>query len=128
MKSFEFVPTVPERSHSVDVEGVLSLADGGDSLLQPGEMNLLVGPATVVCDRSRAHGHCEASAPLQRVTNTFKRASGRSTCQTFLLVFGLLLSVEGVEGPRGAIGEEWREFLRLQLLLNAMELTSAGWH
>lgn len=66
-------------------------------------------------------GHREA-------THGFGGARGKGTCKTFLLVFGLLLPVEGVEGPRRAIGEERREFLRLQLLLNAVELTSAGRH
>lgn len=64
MKSFKFISTVPESSDGVDVEGVLSLADGGDSLLQPGVMNLLVGPPTVVCDKARARGHREATALL----------------------------------------------------------------
>lgn len=56
------------------------------------------------------------------------KAGDKCTCQTFLLMFGLLLPVEAVEGPRWAVGEKWREFLRLELLLNAVELTSAGRH
>lgn len=50
------------------------------------------------------------------------------TCQPFLLMFGLLFSVEGVECPRWAVWEKWREFLRLELLLDAMKLTAAGRH
>lgn len=48
MESFEFVTAISESSHCVDVEGVLSLTDGGDSLLQPGDVSLLVGLLTVV--------------------------------------------------------------------------------
>lgn len=50
------------------------------------------------------------------------------TCQPFLLMLGLFFSVERVECPRRAIREKRRELLRLQLLLDAMELTAAGWH
>lgn len=39
------------------------------------------------------------------------KAGHRSTCQTFLLMFGLLLPVEGVEGPWWAVGEKWWKFL-----------------
>lgn len=52
----------------------------------------------------------------------------QSTCQTFLLMFSLLLSVEVVEGPRRTVGEKWRELLRLKLLLDAVELTAASRH
>jgi len=48
VKSFELVTAISEGSHGVDVEGVLPLADGGDSLLPPGDVGLLVGPLTVV--------------------------------------------------------------------------------
>lgn len=51
MQSFKFIPAVSESSHSVNVEGVLSLADGGDPLLEPGDVNLLIGLLTVVCDK-----------------------------------------------------------------------------
>lgn len=53
VQSFKLVPAVSESSHSVDVEGVLSLTDGGDPLLQPGDANLLIGLLTVVCDKVR---------------------------------------------------------------------------
>lgn len=43
-------------------------------------------------------------------------------------MFGLLLPVESVEGPRWTVGEKRREFLRLKLLLDAVELTAAGGH
>ncbi len=48
MESFEFVTPISERSHGVDIEGVLSLTDGGDSLLQPGDVRLLIGLLTVI--------------------------------------------------------------------------------
>lgn len=48
VESFEFVPPISESSHGVDVEGVFSLTDGGDSLLQPGDVCLLIGPLTVI--------------------------------------------------------------------------------
>lgn len=50
------------------------------------------------------------------------------TCQPFLLMFGLLFFVEGVKRPRWAVWEKRREFLRLELLLDAMKLTAAGRH
>lgn len=48
MESFKFVAAVSESSHSIDIEGVFSLADGGDALLQPGDVDLLVGFLAVV--------------------------------------------------------------------------------
>lgn len=51
MEPFEFITSVSESSHSVNIEGILSLADGGDSLLQLCDMYLLVGPFTIVWDR-----------------------------------------------------------------------------
>lgn len=53
VQSFKFVPAVSESSYSVNVERVLSLADGGDPLLEPGDVNLLIGLLTVVCDKVR---------------------------------------------------------------------------
>lgn len=53
MQSFKLVPAVSESSHSVNVEGVLSLADSGDPLLKPGDVNLFIGLLTVVCDKAR---------------------------------------------------------------------------
>lgn len=43
-------------------------------------------------------------------------------------MFGLLLPVECVEGPRWTVGEKRWELLRLKLLLDAVELTAAGRH
>ncbi len=43
-------------------------------------------------------------------------------------MFGLLLPVEIVEGPRRTVGEKRRELLRLKLLLDAVELAAAGGH
>jgi len=43
-------------------------------------------------------------------------------------MFGLLLPVERVEGPRWAVGEIGRELLRLELLLDSVKLTAAGRH
>lgn len=48
MKSFEFITPISESSHGIHVEGVFSLADGGDALLQLGDMNLLVCLLTVI--------------------------------------------------------------------------------
>lgn len=48
VQPFEFVSAISESSHSVDIEGVLPLTDGGDSLLQSGDMRLLIGLLTVV--------------------------------------------------------------------------------
>lgn len=50
------------------------------------------------------------------------------TCETLLLMFGLLLPVERVESPRWTVGEQRWEFLGLKLLLDAVELTAAGRH
>lgn len=50
------------------------------------------------------------------------------TCQPFLLMFGLLFFTEGVKSPRWAVWEKRREFLRFELLLDAMKLTAAGRH
>lgn len=50
------------------------------------------------------------------------------TSQTFLLVPSLLLSVELVEGARFSVRKQRRELLRLQLLLNTVELAAAGRH
>lgn len=43
-------------------------------------------------------------------------------------MLGLLLPVERVESPRWTVGEQWRELLRLKLLLDAVKLTAAGGH
>lgn len=43
-------------------------------------------------------------------------------------MFGLLFPVQSVEGPRWTVGEKRRELLRLELLLDAVELTAAGGH
>lgn len=51
VQSFKLVPAVSESSHGVNVEGVLSLADGGDPLLEPGDANLFIGLLTVVCGK-----------------------------------------------------------------------------
>lgn len=48
MESFELIAPISERSDGVDVEGVFSLADGGDPLLQLGDVGLLVGLFTVI--------------------------------------------------------------------------------
>lgn len=48
VESFKFITPVSESSHSIDVEGVFSLTDGGDSLLQLGDVGLLIGLLTVV--------------------------------------------------------------------------------
>lgn len=48
MKSFEFVAAISESSDSIDIEGVFSLTDGGNSLLQLGDMRLLIGLLTIV--------------------------------------------------------------------------------
>lgn len=48
VKSFEFITSISESSHSVDVEGIFSLTDGGDSLLPLGDVGLLIRPLTVV--------------------------------------------------------------------------------
>lgn len=50
------------------------------------------------------------------------------TCQPFLLVLGLLFFAEGVKRPRWAVWEKRREFLRLELLLDAVKLAAAGRH
>lgn len=50
------------------------------------------------------------------------------TCEPFLLMLGLLFSVEGVKRPRWAVWEKRREFLRLELLLDAMKFAAAGRH
>lgn len=52
----------------------------------------------------------------------------RGTCQTLLLMLGLLLPVEGVKSPRWAVGEQRRKLLGLELLLDAVELTATGGH
>lgn len=52
MQSLKLVAAVSEGSHSVHVEGVLPLADGGDPLLQLGLADLLIGPPAVVWDRT----------------------------------------------------------------------------
>lgn len=43
-------------------------------------------------------------------------------------MFGLLLSVEGVEGPRRTVREKRWELLRFKLLLDAMKLTTTCRH
>lgn len=43
-------------------------------------------------------------------------------------MLGLLLPVEGVEGPRWTVGEKGRKLLGFQLLLDAVEFTAAGRH
>lgn len=48
MESFKFISPISESSDCVHIEGVLSLTDGGDAFLQPGDVNLLVGLLTVV--------------------------------------------------------------------------------
>ena len=48
VKSFEFITPIPESSDGVNVKGVFSLTDGGDALLQPGDVRLLIGLPTVV--------------------------------------------------------------------------------
>lgn len=50
------------------------------------------------------------------------------TRQPLLLVARLLLAVELVEGAGGPVGEERGELLRLQLLLDTVELAAAGRH
>lgn len=55
MKSFELVTAISESPHSVDIEGVFPLTDGGDSLLQPGDVCLLIGFLTVVWDEEHKH-------------------------------------------------------------------------
>lgn len=51
VESFEFVTPISESSHSIDIEGIFSLTDGGDSFLQPGDVRLLIGFLTVVWDK-----------------------------------------------------------------------------
>lgn len=48
MESFEFIPPISESSDGVDVEGVFSLADGGDALFQLGDVDLLIRLLTVI--------------------------------------------------------------------------------
>lgn len=48
MEPFEFITSISESSHGIDVEGVFSLADGGESLLQLGDMDLLICLLTVI--------------------------------------------------------------------------------
>lgn len=48
MQPLELVAAVPESSHCVHIERVLSLADGGDSLLHLGDVDLLVRLAAVI--------------------------------------------------------------------------------
>ena len=50
------------------------------------------------------------------------------TGKAFLLVFGLFLAIQRVEGAGRAVGEERGELLRLQLLLDPVELTATRWH
>lgn len=47
-QSLEFVPSVPESSHSIHVEGVLSLAHCSGPLLLSGDTDALVCLAAVV--------------------------------------------------------------------------------
>jgi len=51
VQPLELIAAVPESSHRVHIERVLSLADGGDPLLHLGDMDLLVGFATVIWSR-----------------------------------------------------------------------------
>lgn len=53
---------------------------------------------------------------------------GMLTSEALLLVTSLLFAVELVEGTWAAIGEDGRELLRLQLLLDTMELTATRRH
>lgn len=48
VESFEFITPISESSHGIDVEGVFSLADGGDALLQLGDMDFLICLLTVI--------------------------------------------------------------------------------
>lgn len=48
VESFEFITAISESSDSIHVEGVFSLTDGGDPLLQSGDVDLLIGLLTVV--------------------------------------------------------------------------------
>lgn len=50
------------------------------------------------------------------------------TCQPFLLILGLFFSGELVESTGCSIRVQWRELLRLQLLLDAVVLTAARRH
>lgn len=48
VESFEFITPISEGSHCINVEGVFSLTDGGDSLLQFGNVYLFIGLPTVI--------------------------------------------------------------------------------
>lgn len=48
VEPFEFITPISESSHGIDVEGVFPLADGGDALLQLGDMDLLICLLTVI--------------------------------------------------------------------------------
>jgi hypothetical protein len=48
VQPFELVAPVPEGTHRVHIEGVFSLADGGEALLHLGDMDLLVGFSAVI--------------------------------------------------------------------------------
>lgn len=48
MKSFEFITAISESSYSIHIEGVLPLTDGGNSLLQLGDVCLFIGLLTIV--------------------------------------------------------------------------------
>lgn len=48
MQPLELVATVPEGSHGVHIERILSLADGGDPLLHLGDVDLLIGLPAII--------------------------------------------------------------------------------
>lgn len=48
METLELIAPVSEGTHRVHVEGVLPLADGGEALLHPGHVDLLVRLPAVI--------------------------------------------------------------------------------
>ena len=59
METLELIAPVPEGAHRVHIEGVLPLADGGEALLHPGHVDLLVGLPAVICSTIESRGACE---------------------------------------------------------------------
>lgn len=77
-QSLVFIAAVPKGAHSVDVEAVLTLANGLPALLCPGHLDLLVRLATVLL-KALLLLHC----PLlpDGVRQGRKRLSCRKVCE-----------------------------------------------
>lgn len=83
VQPLELISAVPERSHRVHIERVFSLADGGDSLLHLGDMDLLVCLAAVIWSRKEAEGGSEGWVLCYRGMSRIRIRIGRQLSRRY---------------------------------------------